>query len=136
MASQLRITDRAQAFIRRIFASVLAAAACLGTVGCGAEGRFDGSRSFDENSFRLEYTLLDRREDARLTLSGGDALRVRVAQESGGVDITVCMDGEAPIYEGHALTDIEFVLYIPQPGEYLIRVTGHGARGSVSFVRE
>lgn len=135
MASQIRIKDRAQAFIRRIFAAVLAAAVCLGSVGCGAGG-FDGSMSFDENSVRLEYTVLSCRESARLTLSESDALRVCVAQERGSVDIRVCMDGEAPIYEGHALTDIEFVLYISQPGEYLIDVTGHGARGSVSLVRE
>lgn len=107
---------------------------CLALVGCH-KSTFDGSRTSDEYSFRMDYTLLDRQESASLTLGSGDALRVTLAQESGSVDVTVGIEGKEPIYEGHRLTDAVFVLNISEAGAYQISVTGHGACGSVTFTK-
>ena len=103
--------------------------------GCVKTGRFEGSRTFSESVFRMEYTILDREESANLTLSENDQLLVNITHTAGNVDVTVGQDGEEPIYKGTGQENAEFILMIEKAGSYQITVTGHKARGSVSFTR-
>lgn len=103
--------------------------------GCHAGSTFDGSVASNDEGVRMDYVILDRRESVTICLEEGDSLRVSVAQEAGTVDVTVGMEGQNPVYEGKGLTDFDFTLGIPESGTYQISVTGHGARGSVAFLR-
>ncbi len=102
----------------------------IAIAGCSVRS-FDGTAISDNNSFRLDYSLLDRREEAFITMVAGDTLQVSVAQDAGCVDMTVGIDGQEPIYQGNGLTDMEFTLNISEFGSYHITVTGHDACGSV-----
>lgn len=118
-----------------------AALACAGLLflflltGCGSQPVFDGSRTADGERFTLNYRVLNREETADLTLRSGDQLAVKIAHTGGTVDITVGREGQALLYTGKGQQNAAFALVIPEDGTYRVSVTGHQAKGEVSFVR-
>ena len=94
-----------------------------------------GSRVSDASGFRMEYSILNREESADLTLTEGDCLLVSLSHTEGTVDVTVGMEGQTPIYRGNGQQNAEFVLEIAETGSYHIFVSGHQAKGNISFTR-
>ena len=103
--------------------------------GCGTGSVFDGSRVSDASGFRMEYSMLNREESADLTLREGDCLRVSLSHTDGSVNVTVGMEGQEPIYRGNGQQNADFILEIAESGNYHISVSGHQAKGSISFTR-
>ena len=103
--------------------------------GCGTGSVFDGSRGSDASGFRMEYSMLNREESADLTLREGDCLRVSLSHTDGSVNVTVGMEGQEPIYRGNGHQNADFILEIAESGNYHISVSGHQAKGSISFTR-
>ena len=103
--------------------------------GCGTGSVFDGSRAADASGFRMEYSMLNREESADLTLREGDCLRVSLSHTDGSVNVTVGMEGQEPIYRGNGQQNADFILEIAESGNYHISVSGHQAKGSISFTR-
>lgn len=103
--------------------------------GCGSTSVFDGSKSANEGGFQMDYAVLNREESADLYLEEGDQLEVVIAQTSGDVDVIVGLSGKDPLYRGNGQQNGEFSLPISEAGTYHISVTGHQAKGSVSFTR-
>ena len=103
--------------------------------GCRTGSVFDGSRVSDASRFRMEYSILNREESAGLNLTEGDRLQVSLSHTEGTVDVTVGMNGKEPIYRGNGQQNAEFVLEILEKGNYHISVSGHQAKGNVSFTR-
>ena len=103
--------------------------------GCGETSVFDGSKVSNETGFHMEYNVLDREETADLKLSQGEELKVVFAHSSGNVDVTVGLPGKDTIYTGTKQDNAEFYLMIPEAGVWHISVTGHRAKGRVSFTR-
>lgn len=120
--------------MRRILAVAVALCVCLSLTGCNGGEKFVGTKTADDNSFMIEYSLLRGRESAQMTLSEGDRLNVSIKQTNGKVDVKVGIEGEAPIYEGHGIENLDFALNIDRSGVYLIEITGHNACGKISFV--
>ena len=113
---------------------ILAAMVFLLT-GCRTGSVFDGSRVSDASGFRMEYSILNREESADLTLREGDCLRVSLSHTDGSVNVTVGMEGQEPIYRGNGHQNADFILEIAESGNYHISVSGHQAKGSISFTR-
>ena len=103
--------------------------------GCGPGGVFDGSRVSDASGFRMEYSILNREESADLNLTEGDRLRISLSHTEGNVDMTVSMEGQEPIYRGNGQQNAEFILEIAETGSYHISVSGHKAKGNITFTR-
>ena len=103
--------------------------------GCGTGSVFDGSRGSDASGFRMEYSMLNQEESADLNLTEGDRLQVFLSHAEGTVDVTVGMEGQAPIYRGNGQQNAEFVLEILEKGNYHISVSGHRAKGNIAFIR-
>ena len=103
--------------------------------GCGTGSVFDGSRAADASGFRMEYSMLNQEESADLTLREGDCLRVSLSHTDGFVNVTVGMEGQEPIYRGNGHQNADFILEIAESGNYHISVSGHQAKGSISFTR-
>ena len=103
--------------------------------GCGRKSTFDGSRTSDEMGFRMEYSLLDKEESAEMKLTEGDQIQVHISHITGNVDVIVGENGEEPIYKGTEQENADFILTVPKIGCYHISVTGHRAKGEVSFTR-
>lgn len=110
-------------------------AICLLLTGCGQPDAFEGSKTSDEAGVRLEYSLLNKEESAELQLTEGEQIRVCLSHTFGSVDVIVGMNGEQPIYKGTEQENADFVLTIPKTGRYHISVTGHRAKGGISFTR-
>ena len=103
--------------------------------GCGTSSVFDGSRISNASEFRMEYSVLDREETAELGLKARDQLRVTLSHTKGCVDVIVLLEGKELIYRGNGQQNADFVLEIAETGSYHISVSGHQAKGNVSFTR-
>ncbi len=103
--------------------------------GCGTGSVFDGSRVSDASGFQMEYNILNREESADLILVEGDRLKVFLSHIEGSVDVIVGMNGKEPIYRGNGQQNADFVLEIAETGNYHISISGHQAKGNVSFTR-
>ena len=108
-------------------------AICLLLSGCGGKSTFDGSRTSDETGFRMEYRILDKEESAEMKLTEGVQIQVHILHITGNVDVIVGENGEEPIYKGTEQENADFILTVPKTGCYHISVTGHRAKGEVSF---
>ena len=103
--------------------------------GCGTGSVFDGSRVSDASGFRMEYSILNREESADLNLTEGDRLRVSLSHTEGSADVIVLLEGKELIYQGNGQQNADFILEITEAGNYHISVSGHQAKGNVSFTR-
>jgi len=103
--------------------------------GCGTSSVFDGSRISNASEFRMEYSVLDREETAELGLKAGDQVRVTLSHSKGSVDVIVLLEGKELIYQGNGQQNADFILEITEEGNYHISVSGHQAKGNVSFTR-
>ena len=83
----------------------------------------------------MEYSILNREESADLNLTEGDCLRISLSHTEGTVDVTVGMEEQKPIYRGNGQQNADFVLEILESGKYHISVSGHQAKGNISFTR-
>ena len=108
-------------------------AICLLLSGCGGKSTFDGSRTSDETGFRMEYRILDKEESVELKLTEDDQIQVHISHTAGNVNVIVSQKGEEPIYKGTEQENADFILTIPKTGCYHISVTGHRAKGEISF---
>ena len=81
----------------------------------------------------MEYSILDKEESAELELTEGDRIQVHISHASGNVDVIVGQNGEEPIYKGTEQENADFILTVPKNGCYHISVTGHRAKGEISF---
>ena len=118
---------------KTIILSAILLAACLLLSGCGGKSTFDGSRTSDETGFRMEYRILDKEESAEMKLTEGDRIQVHISHTSGNVDVIVGENSEELIYKGTEQENADFILTVPKTGCYHVSVTGHRAKGEVSF---
>ena len=118
---------------KTIILSAILLAACLLLSGCGRKKTFEGFRTSDETEFRMKYSILDKEESAELELTEGDQIQVHISHTAGNVDVIVGQKGEEPIYKGNEQENADFILTVPKTGCYHVSVTGHRAKGEVSF---
>lgn len=129
-----RNTERRSKLKQAACVCMLAAMIILLT-SCGTGSVFDGSRVSNASGFRMEYSILNREESVDLTLTEGDRLQVSLSHTEGSVDVTVGMEGQEPVYRGRGQQNAAFVLEIAKTGNYHISVSGHQAKGNISFTR-
>ena len=127
-------TER-QSKLKQAACVCMLAAMILLLTGCRTGSVFDGSRVANASEFQMEYSALNREEAAELVLQAGEQLRVTLSHTEGTVDVTVGMEGQEPIYRGNGHQNADFILEIAESGNYHISVSGHQAKGSISFTR-
>ena len=127
-------TER-QSKLKQAACACMLAAMLFVLTGCGTSSVFDGSWVSDTSGFRMEYSILNREESADLNLVEGDRLQVTLSHSEGSVDVIVRLEGQEPIYRGNGQQNAGFVLEITETGNYHISVSGHQAKGNVSFTR-
>lgn len=120
---------------RLVLSTMLVICVCVMLTGCGISNILNKNKVSYADSFRMDYSILNKQEDTVMELLSGDKLQVEIAQTHGSVDVTIGIDGEEPIYEGTNLTKISFTLNIGKAGDYHISVTGNEAEGYVLFER-
>ena len=97
--------------------------------------KFNGSSTGNDNQFIMEYRILNTSDYRKMSLKSGDIIDAKVVSKSGSVSVEVkSSDGEV-IYVGENIPTTNFDFEIPQDDTYTFTVTGHNAKGSVSFVK-
>ena len=98
---------------------------------------FEGSRSGDESSLRLDYTAFNGTEFQVLELEAGDTIRVEVVSDRGSVDVSVVDDTDKEyIFDEDHMDSGTYAIEVPESGSYEVRVTGNQAAGSACFWRD
>ncbi len=97
---------------------IVFAAICMSVLltGCNGDSAFHGNKIADADSFRMEYSVLNQREEAYLLLEAGDSLQVAISQETGTVDVVVAVDGSEPVYEENHISNMDFTLNVNEAG--------------------
>ena len=92
---------------------------------CG-NATFNGSSTGNDTQFIMEYSM---------SLKTGDVIDTTIVSDAGSVDIQVENSAGDSIYSEIDVPTSEFEIPISQDDTYTFTVTGHGAKGSVSFIK-
>ena len=83
-----------------------------------------------------QYTVLNTSDHRNLVLQSGDVIDVKIVSQSGSVDIEVQNSEGESIYKEADVPTSNFEIKILQDDTYQFIVTGHQAKGSVSFIKK
>ena len=110
---------------------------CLSLVLLNACGNatFNGSSTGNDTQFIMEYSILNTSDHREMSLKTGDVIDTTIVSDAGSVDIQVENSAGDSIYSETDVPTSEFEIPISQDDTYTFTVTGHGAKGSVSFIK-
>ena len=100
---------------------------------CG-NATFNGSSTGNDTQFIMEYSILNTSDHREMSLKTGDVIDTTIVSDAGSVDIQVENSAGDSIYSETDVPTSEFEIPISQDDTYTFTVTGHRAKGSVSFV--
>lgn len=100
---------------------------------CG-NATFNGSSTGNDTQFIMEYSILNTSDHRKLSLEMGDVIDTTVVSDAGSVDIQVENSVGESIYSEKDVPTSEFEIVISQNDTYTFTVTGHSAKGGVSFI--
>ena len=83
----------------------------------------------------MEYSIFNTSDHRELSLETGDVIDTVVVSDDGSVDIQVENSAGEAIYSETDVPTSEFEISISQDDVYTFTVTGHEAKGSVSFIK-
>lgn len=101
---------------------------------CG-RATFNGSSTGNDTQFIMEYRVLNTSDHREMPLNAGDVIDTAVVSDRGSVDIRVENSAGEAIYAETDVPTSAFEIVISQDDTYTFTATGHGARGSVSFIK-
>ena len=96
---------------------------------------FNGSSTGNDTQFIMEYSILNTSDHREMSLKTGDVIDTTIVSDAGSVDILVENSAGESIYSETNVPTSEFEIVISQDDTYTFTVTGHRAKGSVSFVK-
>ena len=96
---------------------------------------FNGSSTGNDTQFIMEYSILNTSDYRELSLKTGDVIDTTIVSDGGRVDIQVKNSAGESICSKTDVPTSEFEIVIPQDDTYTFIVTGHEARGSISFIK-
>lgn len=99
---------------------------------------FNGSRIGNESRLVMDFTVLNGNDSQLLTLKKGDRIDADIVIHSGSININIEKkpDSNPPLYRKQDVTAETFSLEVPEDGIYEVSVTGKGAAGKVSFIKQ
>ena len=101
---------------------------------CG-NATFNGSSTGNDTQFIMEYRILNTSDHREMSLKTGDVIDTTIVSDAGSVDILVENSAGESIYSETNVPTSEFEIVISQDDTYTFTVTGHKAKGSVSFIK-
>lgn len=116
--------------------TIILAGFCLIFAGC--QVRYDGSRMGNDSYLVMEYRIFEGSDEQPLSLQKGDVLKGTIHNSRGTVWVELYQQGkEEPVFElQNPPRNLEFTINVEEDGEYILRVYGRNARGSLSVVKQ
>ena len=118
---------------KSVFAGILCISLTLLSA-CG-HATFNGSSTGNDTQFIMEYSVLNTSDHRELSLKTGDVIDTAVVSDDGSVDIQVENSAGEAIYSETDVPTSAFEIVIQEDDTYIFTVTGHEAKGSVSFIK-
>ena len=118
---------------KSVFAGILCISLTLLSA-CG-HATFNGSSTGNDTQFIMEYSIFNTSDHREMSLKTGDVIDTTVVSDDGSVDIQVENSAGEAIYSETDVPTSAFEISISQDDTYTFTVTGHGAKGSVSFIK-
>ena len=118
---------------KSVFAGILCISLTLLSA-CG-HATFNGSSTGNDTQFIMEYSIFNTSDHREMALKTGDVIDTTVVSDDGSVDIQVENSAGEAIYSETDVPTSEFEISISQDDVYTFTVTGHEAKGSVSFIK-
>lgn len=94
---------------------------------------FVGNSYKINNNWYMDFSVLNETERKEFSLLRGDEISVDIALTDGTVEIEILDGNKTPVYRGKDLVTEQFSVVIPTDGRCSISVTGHNAKGKISF---
>ena len=101
---------------------------------CG-NATFNGSSTGNDTQFIMEYSILNTSDYREMALKAGDVIDTIIVSDDGSVDIQIENSAGASVYSETDVPTSAFEIVISQDDTYTFTVTGHRAKGSVSFIK-
>ena len=117
------------------FACILCLCFSLVLLNACGNATFNGSSTGNDTQFIMEYRILNTSDHREMSLKTGDVIDTTIVSDAGSVDIQVENSAGDSIYSETDVPTSEFEIPISQDDTYTFTVTGHGAKGSVSFIK-
>ena len=96
---------------------------------------FNGSSTGNDTQFIMEYSILNTSDYREMALKAGDVIDTTIVSDDGSVDIQIENSAGASVYSQRDVPTSAFEIVISQDDTYTFTVTGHRAKGSVSFIK-
>lgn len=97
---------------------------------CGSNC-FDGSRTAEAGSYRLDIARMTGIDRFTMELSAGDTLAVQFETVKGSIYMEIREPDETILYSGNGKGVSEFIVTVSESGTYSIHVEAHHAKGTV-----
>lgn len=97
---------------------------------------FNGSKTGDEDYYDISFDILNTTDTHDFAMTQGESILVHIEKQSGDMKVAIQKDQDSPIYEGNGDVATDFSVDISEDGIYTVSVTGHNAKGQVTFYRE
>ena len=121
---------------KKVITTILSLTIVFAVVGCSnSKVSFDGSKTSNDDSFLVDFQVLDTKVYSIMHLSQGDIIETTIDIEKGSVDILVESENGIKAYRGDEVESGSFVIEITEAGTYTFSVSGNKAAGSVHFVK-
>lgn len=101
---------------------------------CNRSG-FDGNRTANPYSYRLDIERMNGTETHTMGLDAGDALEIRFETEHGNLHMEIKAPDGTIIYMGNGEEAADFTVNISEGGAYTVLVKAHGAKGAIYIQR-
>ena len=96
-------------------------------------GKFHGNLVKNPNHFRMDASYFNGTEGCVLPLQKDQWLKVQMRLEKGEMTLRIADETSAPLYQGDGSACSEFLLAVPETGDYSVSLTGHRANGYVEI---
>ena len=96
-------------------------------------GKFHGNLVKNPNQFRMDASYFNGTEGCVLPLQKDQWLKVQMRLEKGEMTLRIADETSAPLYQGDGSACSEFLLAVPETGDYSVSLTGHRANGYVEI---
>ena len=96
-------------------------------------GRFQGNLVKNPDHFLMNASYFNGTDGCVLPLQKDQWLKVQMQVEKGEMTLRIADETSAPLYQGDGIACSEFLLAVPETGDYSVSLTGHRANGYVEI---
>ena len=96
-------------------------------------GKFQGSLVKNSDHFLMDASYFNGTDGCVMPLQKDQWLKVQMQVEKGEMTLRIADETSAPLYQGDGSACSEFLLAVPESGDYSVSLAGNRAKGHVEI---